>query len=181
MSAAQFKLELARLAAVKVVTALLPWCARIEIAGSIRRGRPFVGDIDIVLQPVDATARAAIEGRCRETTKRIKGGEQYVVYEMANGIQLDLWFAHGAIPSAQDMFGGETAPARPPNFGMLLLARTGSAAHNVHLAQIAQARGLHFDPHAGLKRGGNVIASEEEADIFKALSVGYVEPERRER
>ena len=176
----QFKLEEARRVAEKVVEALTPFCQRIEIAGSIRRGRPFVGDIDIVLLPKDAFDRDRIEQRAAQNAARLKGGEQYVVYGMKNGMQLDLWFAHIAWPPEAGMFGDTIKPAEPANFGMLWLARTGSAMHNVHLAKVAKARGFHFDPHAGLKQAGKVIASEEEADVFKALGLAYVEPERRE-
>ena len=66
----------------------------------------------------------------------------------------------------------------PSNFGILLLARTGSAMHNVWLAQAA---GLHFNPHRGLLRRGALIASAEEVEIFKALGLRFIPPEDRER
>jgi DNA polymerase/3'-5' exonuclease PolX len=73
----------------------------------------------------------------------------------------------------------------PPNFGVLLLARTGSAMHNVYIAQRADELGLHFNPHRGIQRGrlktSRVIASEEERDIFAALKLEFIPPEKRER
>jgi DNA polymerase/3'-5' exonuclease PolX len=53
--------------------------------------------------------------------------------------------------------------------------------HNVWVAQQAQAQGLHFNPHKGVLRGRDVVASVEEADIFSALGLAWIAPERRER
>ncbi len=55
--------------------------------------------------------------------------------------------------------------------------------HNVWIAQTAKAAGLHFNPHRGIERhkGGEVIASAEEQDIFDALQMDFIAPERRER
>ena len=92
---------------------------------------------------------------------------------LRNGFQLDLWFAHNG--------GGDLFAPEPSNFGVLLLARTGSAMHNVWIAQEAQARGLHFNPHKGVLKRGAIVASVEEADIFRALKLDYIAPERRER
>lgn len=59
------KLERATIIADKVVTALRPLCERIEIAGSVRRARPEVNDVDLVLLPRPGQT-AAIKARCRE-------------------------------------------------------------------------------------------------------------------
>lgn len=176
----------------KVCDALAPMCERIETAGSIRRRRPEVGDVDVVLVPRTPADNMAIIERCAQSGKLVKQGEQYVVFELGvagspNAIQLDLWFAHRGT-AAGDLFG----VGDPPNFGMLLLARTGSTMHNVYLAQRARDCGLHFNPHRGILRGatqradgawigGDVIASATEPEIFDALGLRFVAPERRER
>ena len=59
----------------------------------------------------------------------------------------------------------------------ILLIRTGSAEHNIKLAQIALRKGLKLT-HRGLAKGGKVIASTEK-EIFEALDQPYVEPELR--
>jgi DNA polymerase/3'-5' exonuclease PolX len=102
-------------------------------------------------------------------------------FELANGLQLDLWFAHADIAEKKDLFGVVEKAAQPCNFGMLYLARTGSVAHNLYLCSHASWMGLHFAPHAGITRAGKVIASATEADIFAALKLDFVAPERRER
>lgn len=158
--------------AEKIAAELATYCALIAIAGSIRRRRETVGDIDLVCLP-KVGGKSQIVERCERSAKLEKFGQQYVVFRLANGEQLDLWFAQAR--------GGDLFAPEPCNWGMLLLARTGSVAHNLHLCTVAHARGLHFSPHRGLERRGAVVASETEEEIFAALGLAYVEPERRER
>lgn len=159
--------------ALKVADALRPHCRRLDIAGSIRRRRAYCGDIDIVCIPAGIDGRQAIIQRCSQSAKLVKNGEQYVVFELSNGFQLDLWFAHEGT--------GDLIDPDPSNYGVLLLARTGSAMHNVWIAHEAKRQHLHFNPHRGLLKRGRVIASVEESEIFHALGIPFVMPERRER
>lgn len=94
-------LERARQLANAVRDELAPGCQRIEIAGSIRRRKPEIGDIEIVCIPKrsgglfdDQSALdpilAALEGTGR--LRRIKGGEKYKQYEIVKaGVNLDLF------------------------------------------------------------------------------------------
>lgn len=170
--------------AEKIRGELAPFCERIEVAGSIRRRRPDCGDVDLVLLPRTAADVTNILQRCGRNARPLKKGDQYVVFTLANGFQLDLWFAHPGEISEGDLLDTprETAPC---NFGVLLLARTGSAMFNVWIAQQATAAGLHFNPHRGIQRGASktsrVIAATEEAEIFSALGLEFIPPERRER
>jgi DNA polymerase/3'-5' exonuclease PolX len=172
-------LALAQRLAERFAVELQPHCSRMEIAGSIRRRRPEVGDIDLVCIPRGVEGRAAILARCAlgPTAKKIKEGEQYVVFEYVSpggwAAQLDLWFAH---EDQNDLF-----DFTPSNWGMLLLARTGSAMHNVYLAQKAKAHGLHFQPHKGIISGDQVVASRTESEIFHLLGLNFIRPEDRER
>jgi DNA polymerase (family 10) len=161
--------------AERIVAELRPHCDRIEIAGSIRRGRPHVNDVDIVCIPRGIEGRERIIERCREKGHLLKNGGQYVelMYLILPGpVQLDLWFAHGG---NSDLF-----THAPSNWGMLLLARTGSKEHNIKLAALAKAQGLTFSPHEGIKRGDVILASETEEAIFAALGLTYIEPHDRE-
>lgn len=175
-------LSTARPLAERIRAELAPLCRRCEIAGSIRRERADCGDIDLVCLPLTWPHRARILERCDRNAERVKNGPQYVEYRLKNGFQLDLWFAHdGACekPQPGELF--ETPrETLPPNFGVLLLARTGSVAFNTWIAQHAKTKGLHFNPHAGIQRAGRVIASEEEADIFRALELPEIPPTRRD-
>jgi DNA polymerase (family X) len=175
-------LATARRLAEKIAGELRPFCEQLEIAGSIRRGRPDCGDIDLVLLPSCRANVGRIVDRCARHATIHKRGEQYVVFTLANGFQLDLWFAHSGEVTQPDLLDPavETAPG---NFGVLLLARTGSAMFNVWIAQVAKAAGLHFNPHRGIERtkGGRVIAATEEAEVFSALGLQFIPPEKRER
>lgn len=172
LSTERLPLDRARGLAEKIAGELSGYCNRIEIAGSIRRQRPDCGDIDLVCLPKPGGKSAIVE-RCQRTAMLAKHGEQYVVFRLANGFQLDLWFAQ--------IGGGDMFDPDPSNYGVLLLARTGSAMHNVYIAQQALSLGLHFNPHRGVLRHGKVIASSEEADIFAALDLPFIAPEKRER
>ncbi|MBM3855338.1 MAG: hypothetical protein FJ399_19655 [Verrucomicrobia bacterium] len=177
MSATPSRMPLARARALaeKIAAELTPFCDRLEIAGSIRRQRPTVGDIDLVMVPKAPHGYSGILMRCARHATPVKRGEQYVVFGLdgGHGFQLDLWFAHAGNTDLLD--------PDPPNFGVLLLSRTGSAAHNIWIAQQACALGLHFNPHRGVLRHGEVLASAEETEIFSALGLDFIPPEKRER
>ena len=166
-------LAAAQILAEKIADELQPFCSRLEIAGSIRRRRPEVRDIDLVCIPKGYAGRAGILSRCAQVSRLIKEGDQYVVFMLPGGFQLDLWFAHEDIPNLLDV--------TPSNWGMLLPARTGSADHNIWMARTAKVRGMHFNPHQGILRGDQVIASRTEEEIFSALGLPFIRPEARER
>jgi len=171
MSAAM-PLERAVAYAEKIVRDLRPFCARIEIAGSIRRRRAVCGDIDLVCIPVNG---AGLQDRVMQAAaRRHCCGEQVFRVDLKTGVQLDLYMAH---EERKDLF----RVAQPCNWGSLLLCRTGSKMHNIKLCQRAAQLGLRWDPHAGVFNGaGECIASETEHDIFRALDLPYVAPEARE-
>lgn len=166
-------LRQARDLAYKVRDALLPHCRRIEVAGSIRRQRETCGDIDIVCLPAGLTGREAIIARCKQGATLLKEGDQYVEFLLANGFQLDLWFAHDGT--------GDLIDPEPSNYGALLLARTGSAAHNIWIADEARRKGVRFSPSKGIMLQRQVLASVEEAEIFRYLGLPFIQPWERER
>jgi len=153
-----------------VADALAPFCERIEIAGSVRRRRPVVNDIDIVAIPRDLPG---LKARCRRNGKITTDGSLNVIVELSGGVQIDIFLAD---PPREGLLGIE-----PTNWGTLLLCRTGSKEHNVWLASEAKRRGLHWNPYKGIYRGYDIIASETEQDIYKAIGLSYIEPTKRER
>lgn len=178
------KLEKARKLAERIVEKLRPACERIEIAGSIRRQRPEVNDIDLVILTRDWLQ---VRQLASEHAAVVADGRLNLILRLANSFQLDLFFAHGEQP---DLFG-----STPTNFGSLLLCRTGSKEHNVWFAARAKRQGLHWQPYEGLARclstvqtaeGGQetnlgpVVASATEADLYTALGLPFIPPEQRE-
>lgn len=184
-------LDKARALAETICERLESRVLKVAIAGSIRRGRPVVGDIDLVVLPrpgqpfiekgeivhlKDGVGGPEKFWRLADILcKPLKGGEDYgVMVTVAGGIQIDLWVAK---PKVYDLL-GET----PGTFGTLLLCRTGSMAHNIYLCKRAKGLGLHWNPHKGvLDAKGNIVASEMEEDVFRALKLKYIKPEDRER
>jgi DNA polymerase (family 10) len=171
------KYDQAHKLALAIQEQLAPFCEPIEIAGSIRRARPEVNDLDLVLLPKPGQ-RETIKARCRQKCRVVTEGEQNCIYELplAEGRvwQLDLFFAR---PVIQDLLGSE-----PGNFGSLLLCRTGSKEHNIYLIEHAKRLGLIWQPYRGvIGTGGRVLASESEAEIFTALDLAFIPPEKRER
>jgi DNA polymerase (family 10) len=163
-------------------------CERIDIAGSIRRGRPEVHDLDLVLL-LKPGKRAELEARVKRSanTRVTKNGPQIIGLILHNGMQVELYIA----TEAEDTLLGRI----PTNYGMRLLAMTGSKAHNIKLAQWAKDNGFHFHPYRGLMQGGKyvpaegggeeyeggyVCAGETEQEIFDALGLAFVPPENRE-
>lgn len=171
------KLERATVIAHKIVAALQPLCERIEIAGSVRRARPEVNDIDLVLLPRPGQT-AAIKARCRERCAQVSDGDQNSIFRLQlpdlTQLQIDLFFAR---PASADLF--DTTPG---NFGSILLCRTGSKEHNIWIVEHAKRLALEWSPYRGVvDAAGRVIASETEAEIFRALDLNFIPPEGRER
>jgi DNA polymerase (family 10) len=158
--------------ASKILAELKPFCERIEIAGSIRRRRPFVNDIDLVVLPHYDQVAALRERLLRNTTP-ISDGKEIILTRLANGFQVDLWIAQRP---HKDLFS-----AHDTNFGALYLARTGSKDHNIWLCTIATRLGRHFNPQYGVFENRRCLASATEEEIFAALKLDFIPPEQRER
>ena len=164
--------------AEKIKAQLEPFSERIEIAGSIRRGRPEVGDVDLVILPKPGQV-AAIKERCRQKCAPVTDGPQNCIFRLPMvgpfaGVQLDIFFAR---PATSDLL--QTLPG---NFGTLLICRTGSKEHNIFLVEHAKRIGLTWNPYRGvIDPEGFVLASETEEDVFAALDLAFVPPASRER
>ena len=151
------KLEEAKTIADKFISEIKEFCERIEIAGSIRRKKLEVNDIDIVLIP---KLREHLIQKIRKISRVEAQGKKLMRAEYS-GIQVDIYFA------------------TEETWGILLLARTGSKEHNIKLCQHAINKGMKLSSEKGLMNGNEVIASRTEEEIFKGLELDYVEPEKR--
>lgn len=134
---------------------------RVEIAGSYRRGRDTVGDLDVLL-----CARAGVDPfgpleQYRELRELSASGTTKAAGVLRNGLQVDL----RVVPKE--------------SFGAALQYFTGSKDHGIHLRRRAQERGLKLSEY-GLFRGAKRIAGESEAAVYRALALEFVPPELRE-
>lgn len=166
-------LDFARRCADRLLERMGSVCVRVEVAGSIRRRRPVVGDIDLVAVPIMSRSRdlfgtlgpevnksaEAIRNWCTEGCWTLaKDGPSYMVW-IAKGIQVDLWWA------------------TEETFGTLLLCRTGSAQHNIWLCERAKAAGGKWNPHHGLYLPGRSVLAKTETEIYQALGLPFLDPE----
>ena len=166
-------LPLAQKLAEKILAEISPYCLKAEIAGSIRRRRPFVNDIDLVLLPRDGNL-LALQERFHKSCKVLKEGQQNAMYELANGFQLDVFFAY----QKEALFTPMTT-----NWGTLLLCRTGSKEHNIYLIEQAKKINRAWRPYAGVfdLDTGDCLACATEESIFEALGLPFIPPQSRER
>ncbi|MBA7560629.1 hypothetical protein ES708_02258 [subsurface metagenome] len=153
------ELEKAKVIADTVVKALEPYCKRIVVAGSIRRQKPTVRDIDLVLI---ARNRQNLDSALMRMGSYKMSGIKIARVEM-DSIPLDIYFA------------------TPETFATLLLIRTGSVESNIRLATRAKKRGWRLAASGdGLfNEHGERIAGDSEESIYEALGVPYQEPWER--
>jgi len=133
----------------------------IEVAGSIRRWRETIGDIDILA--LSAKPAPVIEAftTLPRVTEVLAAGSTKASVRVADGLQIDL----RVVP--------------PASYGAALNYFTGSQAHNVALRGLAQQKGLKLSEY-GLFKGDRRVAGRTEESIYKRLGMDYVEPELRE-
>lgn len=153
--------------AEKIKTLVSPYCERIEIAGSIRRQRAKVHDIDFVV-----VAKGDVGWRnIGEELKRLKAKPNNC---SGNSVIKAL------LPCQNGLFQVDFYRAKPSTFGIHLLVRTGSADHNVWLAGYAISKGMKIKYSEGLTKDNNTIVGEDEKDVFTALGLPYPLPSERE-
>lgn len=140
-------------------------------AGSLRRGRETIGDIDIVAAGrYPAQVHEALR-TAPGVTKVLVAGDTKTSVRMDSGMQVDL----RTVTEAE--------------YGAALLYFTGSKEHNIRLRERAQQRGLRLNEYglfpddgeaAPQDRGVNPIAATTEEDIYTALELSWMPPELRE-
>jgi len=136
-----------------------------ESAGSLRRMRSTVGDLDILVAAKDSHAVAVMEAFVKlPGVSRVLGkGETKSSIEFTDGVRAQVW-VHS-----------------PEKFGTALQYATGSKDHNVQLRQIALAKGLSLSEHSLTKTNGKgeiFCATEEE--VYRTLGLPWIPPELRE-
>jgi DNA polymerase (family 10) len=159
----RFKLPVAEEEAQALIAHLKPSVGKgeITVAGSYRRRRETVGDLDIV-----ATAG-----------KTDVVGDRLIAYENVAEV-----LAHGATRTTIVLRSGiqvDLRVVRAHSYGAALLYFTGSKSHNIALRGLANERGWKLNEY-GLFHGNRRIAGATEAEIYKRLGLDYVPPELRE-
>ena len=151
------------------LTPLLAWMRetpglqRIEVAGSFRRGRDTIGDLDLLAVSDDAPG-AMERFRAYDEVEEILGsGDDKTSLRLADGLQVDL----RVVPQEA--------------FGAALLYFTGSKAHNVRLRRRAQDRDARLNEYGLWEIGSDErLAGADEDGVYAALDLPWIPPELRE-
>jgi DNA polymerase (family 10) len=134
-----------------------------EVAGSLRRCRPTIGDIDLLIaSPTPEPIMQAFVDQ-REVQRVLALGETKASVELLSGQQVDL----RVLP--------------PERYGTLLAYFTGSKEHNVRLRELALKQGLSLSENSlAPVDGGDEILCETEEQVYATLGLPYIPPELRE-
>ena len=152
-----------------------PGVERIEVAGSFRRRKETIGDVDLLIQ-AELPAPAVMEHFTGfgSVERIVSAGDTRGSVVLRSGLEVDL----------------RVIPGR--SFGAALHYFTGSKEHNIAVRQIAQRQGLRVnewgvfrvpegvDPDDVGKEDGERVAGETESSVFEVLGMGWVPPVLRE-
>ena len=142
----------------------LPGVERIELAGSLRRRRETIGDLDILVACENSSEIMARFAAAGEVLAR---GETKCSIRLSSGLQTDL----RVVPTE--------------SFGAALHYFTGSKLHNVAVRTLGVKRGLTINEYGVYEvddegRPGKLVGGAEEEDIFQAVGLPWIAPELRE-
>jgi DNA polymerase (family X) len=166
----RFHLDDAETAAERLTLYLkdFPGVESVTPAGSLRRGRDTVGDLDmLVTGPAceEDVVSAAVEYTAAypPIAQLIAKGQNKVSFNLSTGLQIDVRL----LPRA--------------SFGAALQYFTGSKMHNVTVRQRALKRGYTLSEYALARLDdGTQVAAATEEDIYRALDLDWIPPELRE-
>ena len=160
----RFKLSVAEAEADALVAFLrgsLRESGHVVVAGSYRRRRDTVGDLDVVVTAADGTAIGDKLAAYENVAEVLAHGPTRTTVVLRSGLQVDV----RAVPQEC--------------YGAALMYFTGSQAHNIALRAIAVHRGWKLNEY-GLFSGRRRIAGLTEEDIYKKLGLAFIPPEMRE-
>jgi DNA polymerase (family 10) len=134
---------------------------KIEWAGSLRRMRENIGDIDILATGPDKGKIVRAFTHLPEVKEVLASGETKASVIVEEGTQIDL------------------RVVEEDSYGAALQYFTGSKGHNIHLRGIAKAKGIKINEY-GVFKGEKKIGGKEEKDVYRVLGMDWIDPELRE-
>lgn len=139
----------------------VPGVDKVTVAGSFRRMRETVGDLDIlVTAAADSRVMESFAGY-DEVAEVLSAGGTRASVVLKSGLQVDLRVVAQA------------------SYGAALCYFTGSKAHNIAIRRIGQKLGLKINEY-GVFRGAERIAGEDEASVYTSVGLPFIAPELRE-
>lgn len=139
----------------------LPYIKAAIVAGSFRRRKETIGDIDILAISSEPSKVMDYFVKMPEVINVYGKGETRSTVKLNNGIDVDL------------------RVVKEKSFGSALNYFTGSKDHNVALRRIAIEKGMKLSEY-GLFKGNKFVAGRVEEELYKVLGLRYIEPELRE-
>ncbi len=137
----------------------------VQPAGSLRRMRSTIGDLDILVSAHDSSAVMEAFVKLGGVNRVLGKGDTKSSVEFHDGVRAQVW----VLP--------------PERFGTALVYATGSKDHNVHLRELALGKKLSLSEHSFLKMKGNgegEILCETEEEVYETLGLPWIPPELRE-
>ena len=133
---------------------------RCDVAGSFRREKETVGDIDILLVTKSAQEVSDAIAALKIVRDVVAHGEIMISFDLHNGLRVDVRLV------------------KADQWGAALMYFTGSNEHNIAVRKVAIKHGWKLNEY-GLFDGEKIVASKEEEDIYEALELTYYEPRQR--
>jgi DNA polymerase (family 10) len=134
---------------------------RVEIAGSYRRGKETVGDLDILVTRSEGSEIMERFTEYEDVDRIVSKGSTRSTVVLRPGLQVDL----RAVPET--------------SYGAALLYFTGSKAHNVAIRKMSVKKGLKINEY-GVFKGKKRIAGKTEEEVYRQVELPFIEPELRE-
>jgi DNA polymerase/3'-5' exonuclease PolX len=186
MSKTKYPRALALKVAAELCRELKPVCARLIVAGSLRRRKELVGDVEILFVPMFKEVADGLFD-----TKQENQAERVIESWLKRGVLMQRvgvagatsWGAknklavHAASKVPVDLF-----TATEANWFNYLTCRTGGAESNVEVASAAQAKGWKWNPYGEgfTDQHGRIVPVTSEADVFRLVGLNWKEAwERR--
>ena len=139
-----------------------PAVQRADAAGSLRRRKPTVGDIDLLAASQDPQTVTDFFVRLPQIARVQAHGDTKASVILHNGLQVDLY----VLPSE--------------HYGSLLQHFTGSKQHNIQLRELALSQGLSFSEYGFKRSDGTLIKCATEEEVYGTLGLPWIPPELRE-
>jgi DNA polymerase (family 10) len=133
----------------------------VTIAGSYRRRKETVGDLDILVACEDCAPVMERFAAYEDVAEVISRGETRSTVVLGNGLQVDL------------------RAVAPESHGAALHYFTGSKAHNIHVRRMGQGRGLKINEY-GVFEGDRRVAGATEEEVYDRVGLPWILPELRE-
>jgi DNA polymerase/3'-5' exonuclease PolX len=186
-----FKVKFPRADAIAVAKelcdALRPVTERLIVAGSLRRRKPMVGDVEILFVPKMQSVKTGLFEGDQELMNHAEAVieclvDKGIILRRINVKGAETWGQKNKLAfHAKSCFPVDLFSATDANWFNYLVCRTGSAEHNTKIAMAAQARGWKWNPYGEgfTDERGQLVRVSSEKDVFTYLDLPYLEPWER--